>query len=136
MVHNHASRTVAVVLSYAETNGGAGWALDRSGPLGPEQDWGEIPGRGSKSVRFRLTERQVPWRVHVWPTSAPVCQRGRRVAIRRIWAKLRLGADAGRGPQLVEDRYLGGGRLRIGADIPRSRTRRFPGPGAAGSAWF
>jgi hypothetical protein len=108
IIRNTSSRAAHVVFAYAQSNGGAGWELDRSGPVGSEQDWGDVPARGNKSVCFTLAERRVPWRIRALVYEHASWSQRAEVALERVWTKLQLGSDAGRGPHLVEDRYLSG----------------------------
>jgi hypothetical protein len=108
LIRNPGRRAAELVLSYLETNGGSGWKLDRSGPLGPAQQLGEVKGESSKTISLRLTERSAPWRVQVMVYERATLLEKARFAVWRMYERLRLGADAGRGPHLVDDQFLEG----------------------------
>jgi hypothetical protein len=108
LVRNLGRRAAELVLSYLETNGGSGWKLDRSGPLGPAQQLGEVKGESTKTISLRLTERSAPWRVEVMVYERATSLEKARFAVWRMYDRLRLGDDAGRGPHLVDDQFLEG----------------------------
>jgi hypothetical protein len=108
LVRNPGRRTAELVWSYLQTNGGSGWKLDRSGPLGPAQRLGEVRAESTKAISLRLTDRLVPWRVQVMVFERATPLEKAEVALERMYTKIRWGGDAGRGPHLVDDKFLEG----------------------------
>jgi hypothetical protein len=122
LVRNPGRRAAELDVAYLETNDGSGWKLDRSGPLGPAQKLGEVSGETSKTISLRLTERSAPWRVQVMVFERATPLEKVEVVMERMFTKLRWGGDAGRGPHLVDDKFL------EGYDVVTSEIRPSGGP--------
>jgi hypothetical protein len=117
LVRNQGPRAALVILSGARTAPGA----ENTIWLG--QECGLVPGRSERRVDLKINPAADPNRVEAMVYEQANVLEKASVAAERLCLKTVLGANAGRGPHLVDDQYLEGYQV-TSSPLAQNRTQK------------